>query len=175
MDVTVDGNRSGGLISLITNKVAANQIDATSRETDEGCEFLIETIWNRLESEDTLSENYTTAVDAEDRVHVSCNIEFLQRLNASLWSIFHILLCLFELFGKLDSGMRENNSFEVDQLSLLELDIDDRASVTNDNNFCILVSLLNCDTWFGYWLITGIHSLSQSNDTVLFGEVKGHF
>ena len=175
MDITVDGNRSRGLICLITNKVAANQIDATSRETDEGCEFLIETIWNRLESEDTLPKNHSSAIDAEDGVHVSRYVELFQRLNAGLWSIFHVLLCLFELLRKLYSGVSENDSLKVDKLSFFELHVDDWAGVTNDDYFSILVSLFYCDAGFCDWLIAGINSLSKSDNTILLGEVKGHF
>ena len=46
LDITVDGNGSRGLIRLITYKITAYQVDTTSWETDQGGEFLVETIWD---------------------------------------------------------------------------------------------------------------------------------
>ena len=48
LDITVDGNGSWGLISLITYEITTYQVDTTSGETDQGREFLVEAIWDRL-------------------------------------------------------------------------------------------------------------------------------
>ena len=70
--------------------------------------------------------------------------------------------------------MGKNDSLEVDQLPFLKLDVDHRAGISNNDNFCILVSLFYCDTRLCYWLIASVDSLSQSDDTVLLGEVESH-
>ena len=55
LHITVDGDGSRGLISLISYEVTAYQVDTTSWETNQGGEFLVETIWDWLESEHALS------------------------------------------------------------------------------------------------------------------------
>ena len=99
----------------------------------------------------------------------------MQRLNAGLWSILYVLLSFFELLRELYTGMCENDSLKVDELSLFELHVDNRTCVSNDDYFSILVSLFYCDAGFCDWLIAGINSLSKSDNTILLGEVKGHF
>jgi hypothetical protein len=171
LDITVDGNGSWGLISLITYEITTYQVDTTSGETDQGREFLVETIWDRLQGEYTLSKDHSSAVDAEDRVHVTSNVEFLKGLYASFWPVLDVLLSFFEFFRKLDTRVSENDSLKIDQLPFFEFDIDHGAGVSNNDNFRILVSLFYSDTGLCYWLIASVDTLCQPNDTILLGEV----
>ena len=70
--------------------------------------------------------------------------------------------------------MSENNSLEIDQLSLLQFDIYNWPSISNDNDLGILVPLLNSDTWLGDWLVAGIDTLCKPDNTVLLCEIEGH-
>ena len=62
--------------------------------------------------------------------------------------------------------MCENNSFKIDKLSFFQLDIDDGSCITNDNDLCILISLLYGNAWLSNWLIASINALGETNDTV---------
>jgi len=44
LDITVDGDGARGLISLVTNEITADQVDAAAWKTDKSSEFLIEAI-----------------------------------------------------------------------------------------------------------------------------------
>ena len=48
LKVTVDCYASCGMISLITDKITADQVYRSSREPDQGGELLIKPIWNRF-------------------------------------------------------------------------------------------------------------------------------
>ena len=50
---------------------------------------------------------------------------------------------LEDVLEELDTGVRERYPFEVDQLTLLELHIDDRALVAHNYNLSVLVLLLD--------------------------------
>lgn len=77
LHVRVDSDGPGGLIRFISDEIAAYQVDWTAREADQGSKFLVQPIWDRLESKDALPQDHTTWIDAENWVHVSGNIEFL--------------------------------------------------------------------------------------------------
>jgi hypothetical protein len=163
------------MISLISDEVATYQVHAAPWKTDEGHELLVQSVWNGLEGENTLSQDDATTVDAEDGVHVSGNVELLKGLHASLGPVLHVLLGLLELLRQLDTRVCENNSLEVDELTFLQFDIDDWTSISNDDDLGILVSLLNGETWLRDWLVARIDSLCEPNDAVLLSEVQSHF
>ena len=70
--------------------------------------------------------------------------------------------------------MSENDSLEHDKLSFEKLDVDNRASVSYDDNLGIFISLLDSDTRLCNWFVACIHTLSEPDDTILLGEVKSH-
>lgn len=88
--------------------------------------------------------------------------------------VFNILLSLLELLSKLDTGVSKDNALEVDNLTLLQLHVDDRLSVPNNNDLTLFVLLLNCQSRFGNSFLAGVDSSCQSNDAVLFSKVHGH-
>ena len=71
--------------------------------------------------------------------------------------------------------MSKYNSFEDNQLSFLQFHVNDRASVSNNDNFCILISLFDCYTWFRYWLVASVDTLGKTDNTVLLCEIQSHF
>jgi hypothetical protein len=71
--------------------------------------------------------------------------------------------------------MSKNNSLEDNQLSFLQFDVNDWAGVSNDDNFCILISLFDCYTWFRYWLVASVDTLGKTDNTVLLCEIQSHF
>lgn len=80
-------------------------------------------------------------------------------------------MSLLEFLRKLDTRVSKDDSLKVDQLPFFEFNVDYRTCVSDNDNFCILVSLFYCDTRLGYWLIASIDTLCQPNDTVLLGKV----
>jgi hypothetical protein len=48
------------------------------------------------------------------------------------------------VFEKLDARVRKGDPFEVDKLTLLKFDIDDRTLVTHNDDLCVLIFLLDC-------------------------------
>ena len=103
MHIAIYRDRARGLIRLVSNKVTADQIYAAAWKTYQCCEFLIKAIRNRFKGENTLSQNYSSRIDAEDGVHVPRNVKLLKRLHTCFRSILDILLGLLEFFGELDT------------------------------------------------------------------------
>ena len=103
MEVRIDGDDSGGVVSLVANEVAANQVDGAVWKTDERDKLLVQPVRDRLESQRALSQDHSAGVDAYDGVHISCNIELRERLDASLGSILDVLLRFFELLSQLNA------------------------------------------------------------------------
>jgi hypothetical protein len=71
--------------------------------------------------------------------------------------------------------MGKNNSLEDNQLTFLQFDVDDWAGISDDDNFCILISLFDCYTWFRYWLVASVDTLGKTDNTVLLCEIQSHF
>ena len=98
LQITVYSDSTCGMICFISDKVTTDHVDWTSWESYESCELLVEPVRNWLQSKDTFSQDKTSRVDRENTIHVSWNIELLERFHASFRSIFYVLLSLFELF-----------------------------------------------------------------------------
>ena len=69
--------------------------------------------------------------------------------------------------------MCEDDSLEIYKLAFFEADIDDWASVANDDDLGVLVSLFNGESFLGYLLVASVDALSKSDDTIFFGDLQG--
>ena len=160
------------MIGFITDEVAVDEVDRCLWEADERGELLVEPVGNGLQSQGALPEDDTARVHADDRVHITRYIELRQAFHARLRPVLHILLSFLEFLGQLDARMSEDDPLEVDELSLLELDVDYWPSVSNDDHLGVLVPLFNGEAGLRDLLIAGVDSLSQPNDAVLFCYLK---
>ena len=70
--------------------------------------------------------------------------------------------------------MCKNNSLEDYKLSFHKLDVNNWPSIANYDDFGIFISLFDCYSRFGNWLVASVNTLSQPNNTVLLSEVKSH-
>ena len=161
------------MIGFISNKVAVDEIDRALRKTDKRYKFLIESVRDGLQSQRALAKNHAARVDTNNCVHISSNIKLCKGLNARSRSILDILLGFFEFFSQLDAGVCEDDSLEIYKLAFFEADIDDWASVANDDDLGVLVSLFNGESFLGYLLVASVDALSKSDDTIFFGDLQG--
>lgn len=122
------------MIGFITDEVAVDEVNRRLREADEGSELLVQPVGNGLQCQRALSQDHTAGVHADDGVHVACNIELGEALHACLRPVLHILLGFLEFLGQLDAGVSEEDPLEVDELSLLKLDVDDWPRIANDDD-----------------------------------------
>lgn len=143
LDVRINRDGTTSLIRFIADELTANKVQRRLREAHQSGELLLEALRDRLERQHTLTQDNTAGVQADDAVHVAADFKFFQRLHAGLWSVFDVLHGLQNVFEQLDTGVGERNPFEVDQLTLLELHVDDRALVAHNYNLSVLILLLD--------------------------------
>lgn len=98
----------------------------------------------------------------------------MKSLDTCFWPILDILLSLLEFLRELDTRVREDDSLEDHKLSLAKFDVDDRPSITNNDDLGVLISLLDGYSSFGNCFVAGVNTLREPDDTVLLGEVQGH-
>ena len=85
------------------------------------------------------------------------------------------MLGFFELFSQLYARMCEYNSFKVDELAFPEFDIDDTSGISNDDDLAFFIPLFYGYSWFGDAFLTSVDPRNESDYTVLFCKVNGHF
>lgn len=159
LDVRINCDSTRGLIRFITDEFAANQVERRLREAHQGRELLFQALRDRLKSQRALTKDYTARIQANDAVHVATNFKFLQRFNACLLSVFDILHSLKDVLKQFDTRVSEGDSFEVDELSLLELDVDNGALVAHDYNLSVFVFLLDGESWLRNGSLACIYTL----------------
>ena len=80
--------------------------------------------------------------------------------------ILDILHSLEDVLEELDTGVRERYPFEVDQLTLLELHIDDGALVAHNYNLSVFVLLLDRQAGLRDRPLTCVDALRQADNCV---------
>ena len=172
LDVRINRNGSRRLISFIADKLAANQVQRGLREAHQSSELLLETLRDRFERQNALAEDDAAGIQADDAVHVAADFEFLQRLHARLLPVFDILHSLEDVLEELDTGVRERYPFEVDQLTLLELHIDDGALVAHNYNLSVFVLLLDRQAGLRDRPLTCVDTLRQADNCVRLRDLQ---
>lgn len=71
-----------------------------------------------------------------------------------------------DILLQLDARVSKGDSFEVDELALLELDIDNWPLVTHDDDLRSFVLLFNRNAWFRDWPFASVDAFSQPDDGV---------
>ena len=159
LEIGINRNYSSSVICLVSNKFTTYQIYRGGRKTYKTCEFLIQFVWDWLQTKNTFSKDDTTRIDADDGVHTSRNIEFLEAFGTGFLSIFHVLLGFDEFLLQFQTWVSEDDSFEIYESSFLQHDIDDCTLTSNDDNLGILISLFDGQASFADRFFTGINSL----------------
>lgn len=134
---------TGGVIGLVSDEIATNQVDCWRWEGYQGHELLVESVRDWFKRKCALTEDDTTWVDTDDAVHIPSNVEFGQWFDAGALSILDILLGFLELFCQLNTRMSKDDSLKVDKLAFLKLDIDYWTCITDDDDLGVFVSLFN--------------------------------
>ena len=163
------------MISFISNEIAIDQVYGSLWETDECNKFLIKSIGNWLQSEGAFTKNDTARIDTNDSVHLSTDIKLEQSFDTCTLPVLHVLLCFLEFLCQFDTRVREYNSLEIDKLAFLKSHIDHWSSVADNNDLGVLVALLNCEAFLGYFFVAGVDTLCQPNDAILLGNLKCSF
>ena len=107
-----------GVVGFISYQVTPYQVQGAIREADQRYEFLVEVVGNGLESEHALSYYDSSRINAEYRVHVPGDVEFLERFDTGPLTVSDVLLGFLEFLGEFDTGVGENNTLESYQLAL---------------------------------------------------------
>ena len=175
LEIWIDRNYTSCVICLISNKFTTYQIYGGGRKTYKTCEFLIQFVWDWLQTENTFSKDDTTRIDADNSVHTSRNVEFLKAFGTGFLSVFHVLLGFDEFLLQFQTWVSEDDSFEIDQSSFLKHDIDDSSLTSNNDNLGIFISLFNSQTSLANRFFTGINSLFKSDNGIFISEINGHF
>ena len=68
--------------------------------------------------------------------------------------------------------MSKYNTLKVYELTLLQFDVDYWPSISDDNNFGILVSLLDCEAWNGDRFRASIYTLGKTDDRIFLSKVN---
>ena len=159
LEIGIDRNYTSSVICLVSNKFTTYQIYRGGRKTYKTCEFLIQFVWDWLQTKNTFSKDDTTRIYADDGVHTSRNIEFLEAFGACFLSVFDVLLGFDEFLLQFQTWVSEDDSFEIYESSFLQHDIDDCSLTSNDDNLGILISLFDGQASFADRFFTGINSL----------------
>lgn len=68
--------------------------------------------------------------------------------------------------------MSKYNTLKVYELTLLQFDVDYWPSISDDNNFGILISLLDCKAWNGDRFGTSIYTLGKTDNRIFLSKVN---
>ena len=102
------------MVSCISDKVAPYEVVASLWKSYYRRELLIKVVWNRLEGDDALPQDYASLLYRKNGVHVSRYVELMQTFDVGIFPVLDVLLGLLELLSQLDTGMSENYSLEID-------------------------------------------------------------
>jgi hypothetical protein len=171
LGIGVDWNDRWGLVSFVSNKVTAYEVEGCLGKSNHSWEFLFKSVGDRLEREHAFFHDHSARVDAEYAVHVPLDFVVGEGLHAGILAVLDVLLRLDELLVEFDTRVSENYALEADKLSFLKLDVDDAAGISDDDYLTVFVLLFDREARFRYYFFAGVHPRCQPYHTVLFCEI----